>query len=107
MYDVRNLYTSLLILLTQATDRKLARKVRYVVEENRILQARLPERINVTRNERNRLLRFDRELGSAIRQVVHIDSPTTFLRGSGKSRRRVSERLMVAGARKRRPTFAS
>ena len=36
MYAVRSLYTSLLILLTQATDRELARIVRYLVEENRI-----------------------------------------------------------------------
>ena len=35
MYAVRNLYTSLLVLLTQATDRELARIVRYLVEENR------------------------------------------------------------------------
>jgi len=80
MYAVRNLSTSLLVLLTQATDRELARIVRYLVEENRILRARLPERINVTRKERNRLLRFGRDLGSTIRQVVHIVSPSTFLR---------------------------
>ena len=57
---VRNLYTSLLILLTQATGRELARIVRYLKEENRILRARLLERINVTRKERNRFLRFGR-----------------------------------------------
>ena len=33
MYAVRNLYTSLLVLLTQATDREMARIVRYLVEE--------------------------------------------------------------------------
>jgi hypothetical protein len=41
MTAVRNLYTSLLILLTQATDRELARMVRYLKEENRILRGRL------------------------------------------------------------------
>ena len=33
MTAVRNLYTSLLVLLTQATDRELGRMVRYLKEE--------------------------------------------------------------------------
>jgi hypothetical protein len=36
MPAVRNLYTSLLALFTQATDRKLGRMVRYLKEENLI-----------------------------------------------------------------------
>ena len=60
MVAVRNLYTSLLVLLTQATDRELGRMVRYLKEKNRIFRARLPERINVIRKERNRLLRRGR-----------------------------------------------
>jgi putative transposase len=80
MYAVRNLYTSLLVLLTQATDRELGRMVRYLKEENRILRARLPERINVTRKERSRLLRFGRDLGATVHQIVTIVSPNTFLR---------------------------
>jgi hypothetical protein len=43
----------------RATDCELARIVRYLVEENRLHRARLPERINVTRKERNRLLRVE------------------------------------------------
>jgi putative transposase len=80
MVAVRNLYTSLLVLLTQATDRELGRMVRYLKEENRILRARLPERISVNRKERNRLLRFGRDLGAAVHQIVTIVSPNTFLR---------------------------
>ena len=51
MVAVRNLYTSLLVLLTQATDRELGRMVRYLKEKNRIFRARLPERINVIRKK--------------------------------------------------------
>jgi putative transposase len=80
MPAIRNLYTSLLALFTQATDRELGRMVRYLKEENRILRARLPERINVTTKERNRLLRFGRDLGAAIKDIVTIVSPGTFLR---------------------------
>jgi len=49
MYAVRNLDTSLLILLTQATDRELARIVRFLVKENQILRTQLAERIKVSR----------------------------------------------------------
>jgi putative transposase len=94
MYAVRNLYTSLLVLLTQATDREMSRIVRYVVEENRTLRARLPDRINVTRKERNRLLRFGRNLGTAaIQKVVGIVSPSTFprwIREESKSKKKRS-----------------
>jgi putative transposase len=40
----------------------------------------LPERINVTAKERERLLRFGRHLGAAIYKVVTIVSPSAFLR---------------------------
>ena len=80
MRSVRTLYTAMMLLLTKATDRELARMVSYLKEENRILRARLPERINTTPKERERLLRFGRNLGKAIHSVVTIVSPETFLR---------------------------
>ena len=70
MRSVRTLYTSMMVLLTKSTDRELARMVSYLKEENRILRARLPERINTTPTERERLLRFGRNLGKAIHSVV-------------------------------------
>jgi len=48
MPTVRTLYTTMMVLLAKATDRELARMVSYLREENKILRARLPERINVT-----------------------------------------------------------
>src|SRR3954467_9449173 len=80
MTTARTLYTAMMVLLAKATDRELARMVTYLKEENRILRARLPERINVTPKERQRLLRFGRRLGKAIHSVVTIVSPGTFLR---------------------------
>jgi putative transposase len=80
MKSVRTIYTALMMLLAKATDRELARMVSYLKEENRILRARLPKRINVTEKERNRLLRFGKNLGRAIQHVVTIVSPSTFLR---------------------------
>jgi putative transposase len=80
MTTARTLYTAMMVLLAKATDRELGRIVSYLKEENRILRARLPERINVTPNERERLLRFGRKLGKAIHRVVTIVSPGTFLK---------------------------
>jgi putative transposase len=80
MPTVRTLYTAMMVLLAKATDRELARMVSYLKEENRILRARLPEHINTTPRERERLLRFGRNLGKAIYSVVTIVSPSTFLR---------------------------
>jgi putative transposase len=80
MRTVRTLYTAMMVLLAKATDRELARMVSYLKEENRILRARLPERINMTPKERQRLVRFGRHLGRAIHQAVTIVSPGTFLR---------------------------
>jgi len=79
MRSVRTLYTAMMVLLAKATDRELARMVSYLKEENRILRARLPEHINTTPRERERLLRFGRKLGKAIHSVVTIVTPGTFL----------------------------
>ena len=55
MSTARTLYTAMMILLAKATDRELGRMVSYLKEENRILRARLLERINVTPKLRKRL----------------------------------------------------
>jgi hypothetical protein len=41
---------------------------------------RIPARITVTSSERQRLLKFGAKLGSAIRQLITIVTPDTFLR---------------------------
>jgi putative transposase len=55
----------LLALLASATRQELARQVAYLKEENRILRARLPERIVTTFAERRRLVRAGRRWGSS------------------------------------------
>jgi hypothetical protein len=86
MPTVRTLYTAMMVLLAKATDRELARMVSYLKEENRILRARLPERINVTPKERERLLmsilmhhgpplRRESHLRSAAPVLVHSTVP--------------------------------
>jgi putative transposase len=48
--------------------------------ENRILRSKLPGRITVTPRERQRLLRYGRPLGSAVKELITIVTPRTFLR---------------------------
>jgi putative transposase len=75
-----NLVHILLILLAQATDRELARKVQYLKNESRVLHARQPEKIMTTAVERPRLLKYGRPVGTAINQLITIVVPGTFHR---------------------------
>jgi putative transposase len=70
----------LLLLLANLTDRQLAGVVQYLKAENEILRSKLPKRITVTPRERQRLLKFGRPLGTAIKHLVTIVSPRTFAR---------------------------
>jgi putative transposase len=73
-------FRPLLLLLARLTDRELAGVVQYLKTENDILRSRLPKRINVTAREKQRLLKFGRPLGSAIKHLITIVSPRTFAR---------------------------
>jgi putative transposase len=70
----------LLLLLARLTDRQLAGVVQYLKAENEILRARLPRRITVAPREKQRLIKFGRPLGSAIKHLITIVSPRTFAR---------------------------
>ena len=70
----------LLVYLSVATDRELARQVQFLKEENRILRDKLPARITVTPRERQRLIKYGRGLGQAIQELVTIVTPRTFVR---------------------------
>jgi hypothetical protein len=70
----------LLALLSSVTRQELARQVAYLKEENRILRARLPERLVATPQEKRRLLRFGRKLGQQLKEPISIVSYQSFLR---------------------------
>ena len=59
---------------------ELARQVAYLKEENRILRARLPERLVATPQEKRRSLKFGRRLGVQLRELISIVSYQTFVR---------------------------
>ena len=77
---MRNIYTKLLLLIAGATQKELGRQVQYLKIENRILRSKLPPRVPVTLQERNRLVRFGARLGKAIHELVSIVHPATLRR---------------------------
>lgn len=70
----------LLTLLASVTRQELARQVAYLKEENRILRARLPGRVDVTPQEKRRLLRCGRRLGVQLKELMSIVSYQSFRR---------------------------
>jgi putative transposase len=99
MASFRNVYTSLLLVIAGSTDRELARQVNYLKAENQILRSRLPDRISLTEREKNRLIRFARNLGSALNELATIVHPGTIRRwireAAAKSKSRRSLRFFV------------
>jgi len=76
----RNVYTSLMLVIAKSTDKELARQVSYLKAENQILRSRLPRRLSLTQREKNRLVRFARNLGSALNELATIVHPSTIRR---------------------------
>ena len=70
---------SFLIMLATATDRQLAQHVQYLKTENRILRKRLGKKVMVTPQERRLLLKFGKPIRKAIKELISIVTPRTFL----------------------------
>ena len=75
-----NIFQSLLLVIAGATQKELARQVKYLKVENQILRSRLPKRIMVTPKERVRLIKFAQKLaGKVLRHLTTIVAPETLL----------------------------
>ncbi|MEQ8789446.1 MAG: integrase core domain-containing protein [Pirellulaceae bacterium] len=98
---MRNIYRSLLLLLAGATQKELARHVRYLKVENQILRSKLPKRVQVTAQERNRLTRFAAKLGGALDELVSIVHPDTVRRWIREAKQHGQPKSSKLG---RRPT---
>jgi len=77
MASFRNIYTSLMLVIAGSTNKELARQVSYLKAENQILRSRLPDRLSLTHREKNRLVRFAKNLGSALNHLATIAHPST------------------------------
>ena len=79
-YHLSRFSHPLIIMLASLTRNELARNVQYLKAENEILRSKLPKRITVTPRERQRLLKFGKAVGPAIKHLITIVSHRTFLR---------------------------
>jgi putative transposase len=96
---MRNLFRTLLLVIARSTQQELARQVRYLKIENQILRGKLPRRVPVTSQERNRLVRFGAKLGRALGGLVTIVHPDTLRRWIREERRGL--RKAIARGRRR------
>jgi putative transposase len=71
------LFQPLWRLLASTADSELAPVVECLQTENRILRARLPDRITMAQRERERLIRSGSVLGAALASVITIVSSRT------------------------------
>jgi putative transposase len=86
-----NPFSRLLATLAGSGRDDLRRQIQYLKAENEVLRARITGPIRVTPAERSRLVRLGRPLGTAIRSLVSIVKPATFLkwvRDAGKRPKR-------------------
>lgn len=77
---MKRVIRSLLLFLATATDRELARQVQFLKVENQILRSKLPRCVALTPRERQRLLKFGRKLGPALKELLTIVTLRTFYR---------------------------
>lgn len=68
----------LLTLLASLTRQELARQVTYLKAENQILRSKLPKRIELSNQERRRLVKHGKSLGARIKELISIVSYSTF-----------------------------
>jgi putative transposase len=81
MSACRNVYTSLLLVLAGASNKELARQVKYLKVENEILRSKLGKRVVVTPSERTRLIRFASKIATKVlSHIVSIVHPETVIR---------------------------
>ncbi len=84
---MKNLYHSLLLLIAGSTQKELAAQIRYLKVENEVLRSKLPKRVSVTAQEKNRLVKFGSKLGKAINEIVSIVAPDTLRRWIRESKK--------------------
>lgn len=80
-----------------ASEEQLINRIQFLKAENEILRNRLPKRIVVTASERARLVRLGKPLGSAIKDLVSIVTPRTFLRWINGDKKRTRQPINKVG----------
>ena len=97
-----NVFQSLLLVIAGATQKELARQIKYLKVENPILRSKLPVRITITAQERHRLVKFAQKLGRALHQLATIVKPDTLLRWIREEKKH-GKRIPLKRGRRRTP----
>ena len=74
------IFHPLFMVLARATQAELAQMVDYLKTQNRILRSNLPNRVDLTPAERERLVARGKPLGKKIKELITIVTPRTFAR---------------------------
>jgi len=90
-----NPFRRLLEVLAGSSQADLRRQVQYLKAEHEILRVRINGPIRVTPTERFRLVRLGRPLGAAIRSLVSIVRPATFLKWVRDGRKRPKRKTVT------------
>lgn len=75
---------------------QLITQLQYLTIENHILRGKLPKRISLTNRERQRLIRFGKAVGPALRNIISIVQYSTFqrwIRSNGHKNRRLRTKI--------------
>lgn len=73
-------FRPLLALIVSSPHCELAGYIEYLIHENKIFWARIPRQICTTMSERETLLKYGKQVGQAIHELITIVSPLTFQR---------------------------
>jgi len=84
---MKNLYHQLLLVIAGSTQKQLASQIQYLRAENAILRAKLPRRLSLNAQEKNKLVKFAAKLGKAFNHLVFIVNPDTLRRWIRQSKR--------------------
>ena len=83
----QGLFQEFLSMLGKMVHSQLVRQIEYLKVENQILRAKAGKRINLTHEERQRLLKFGLALGADIKRLISIVNYSTFRRWASGSRK--------------------
>lgn len=97
---MKNPYHALLMLIDGATQKELAAQIQYLKAELEIARSKLPQRVTVTAQERNRLAKFGAKLGRALDKLVTIVHPDTLRRWIRESKKRGKKEPVKRGRRR-------
>ena len=70
----------LLTLLASHSRQELAKEMRFLKAENKILRSKLPDRIKLDNREKQTLVKHGKSLGGSIKSLMSIVSYSTFRR---------------------------